>query len=893
MEADHAHSDPELMRSFAAYDQQATINNIQLGCWIGMALMPAGVILDAMVYPDYVIPFLELRLLSSALIGLFLLFVRSEAGRKLYRELGVTLAMFPAFFIACMIYAVDGWESRYYAGINLVLLVVGYILHWTLRESVIAFSLVVGMYISACLLNSYGKPVHMSKQIGYIGNNLYFIGLTGIIVVWGSYHHSKRRFKEFVLRYQLDKSRNELENTNQKLKELDEVKSRFFANISHELRTPLTLLLAPLEALIHKERKSNPSPNKELLGTMQANGMRLLKLINDLLDLVRLDSGTMKVKKEPVDLDAFVAGLIIAVQGVADDKRLQVRGRVYEDVGLVMVDRDKVEKIILNLLFNAVKFTPAGGRIDLTAEKRGEHLVLQIKDTGMGISKENMANAFDRFWQADSSSQRKFQGAGIGLALVKELVEVQGGSVKLQSEVQKGTTFTIKLPYERAEKVLPDHSQTDVSLPVASPSDQEEWLTSLYRRAEMFPSVVSVQESLRPVEVFSRNGKPSILIADDEPDMLRFLKSQLSDYYHVIEAVDGNQATEKAAQFLPDIVLLDMMMPEKDGLQVCRELRAKTSTKRIPILLLTARADEETKLTALASGASDFLPKPFSTTEVHVRIKNLIDSHEYQRKLTRQNQILEATLQQLKETETQLVQSEKLASLGRMSAGIIHEINNPLNFAKTAIHMLKQQGQELPETEQEEFGDTLKDIEEGIDRVRIIVSDLRSFTHPNTENFEIVYVRHIVSAALRFSSHEWKQKVLIEQDFDENQTILGNRHQLVQVILNMLQNALDSMKSKDFGESEPRILIKGVNKENMFQLIIRDNGPGIATENLGKIFDPFFTTKDVGEGMGLGLSICYKIMEAHEGRIDVRSEPGEFCEFILEFPLKHEKQLAS
>src|SRR5437667_4012052 len=158
--------------------------------------------------------------------------------------------------------------------------------------------------------------------------------------------------------------------------------------------------------------------------------------------------------------------------------------------------------------------------------------------------------------------------------------------------------------------------------------------------------------------------------------MLRFLKSQLSPHYNVVEAVDGQQAIEKTAQFIPEIILLDMMMPEKDGLQACREIRERTSTQNIPIILLTARADEETKLASLSAGANDFLSKPFSTTELHVRVKNLIESHQLQRKLARQNQVLESTIDQLKETEVQLVQAEKLASLGRMSAGIIHEINN-------------------------------------------------------------------------------------------------------------------------------------------------------------------------------------------------------------------------
>src|SRR6185503_334540 len=209
----------------------------------------------------------------------------------------------------------------------------------------------------------------------------------------------------------------------------------------------------------------------------------------------------------------------------------------------------------------------------------------------------------------------------------------------------------------------------------------------------------------------SANGLPLLLVADDEPDMLRFLKSQLTNHYQVIEAVDGQQAVEKASQFLPDIILLDMMMPQKDGLQACRELRQRTPTQNIPIILLTARADEETKLASLSAGASDFLAKPFSTTELHVRIKNLVESFHYQRKLAKQNQILESTIEQLKETETQLVQTEKLASLGRMSAGIIHEINNPLNFATTGLYTLRKKGKLLGEEQQAEFTEVLQDVE--------------------------------------------------------------------------------------------------------------------------------------------------------------------------------------
>ena len=359
-----------------------------------------------------------------------------------------------------------------------------------------------------------------------------------------------------------------------------------------------------------------------------------------------------------------------------------------------------------------------------------------------------------------------------------------------------------------------------------------------------------------------------------------------SPHYNVLEAVDGQQAIEKASQFLPDIILLDMMMPEKDGLQACREIRERTPTQSIPIILLTARADEETKLKALEAGASDFLAKPFSTTELHVRIKNLVESHQYQRKVSKQNQVLESTIEQLKDTETQLVQTEKLASLGRMSAGIIHEINNPLNFATTGLYTLRNKGKYLAPEQREEYEDILKDVEDGIKRVKNIVLDLRTFTHPDTKARDQVELTEVAAAALRFLSHEWKDKVLIEQNVPEHQTVWANKNMLVHVLLNLLQNSLDAMQAKSFANEQPTIWIEGKLTSGKSILVVRDNGSGIDADHLDKIFDPFFTTKEVGKGMGLGLAICYRIVQEYEGRVSVRSEPGKFCEFTLEFPAK-------
>ncbi len=877
MPAPDLESNREVLRTYAEYEREITIRHLRVGCLLVIALMPAGVFLDNFVYPEHLSFFLALRLACALLeLGIWL-FLRTPLSRKAYRALSLIVALLPVFFICWMIYLTEGPVSAYYAGLNLILLSIALILRWTVGISILAVLLTNAMYVTACFLHG---PVRPSDHGGFF-NNLYFLCLTGIIVIVGGRIHRVLRIREFTLRYELDKNRKALEESNQKLLELDQVKSRFFANISHELRTPLTLLLAPLEALL--QRFPLDTETRDLLHTMHANGMRLLKLINDLLDLVRLESGRLEIKREPLDINEFVRGLASAARQVAEDKQLRFETAVAPEVGTVLADRDRLEKIVLNLLFNALKFTPAGGRVELRVEKQGAELVLVVADTGMGIAQKNLPFVFDRFWQADGSSKRKYQGAGIGLALVKEVVEAQDGHVGVQSQEGQGATFTVRLPYLAAE-AAPKPGPEPAAQPGDAGATSNEWLADLYRRAELFPALTPLQPSLRPAESSPNGKRPVVLVADDEPDMLRFLNTQLSSRYQVLEAMDGQQAVDKAGQFLPDLILLDMMMPEKDGLQACRELREHAPTQSIPIVLLTARADEETKLAALSAGASDFLAKPFSTTELHVRIRNLVESHQYQRKLARQNQVLESTIEQLKETETQLVQSEKLASLGRMSAGIIHEINNPLNFASTGLFALRKRTKDLAPAFQQEYQGILVDVEDGLNRVKHIVSDLRMFTHPDTESQDQVDVARVVAVALRLLSNEWKDKIRVEQDVAEGLTIRANKNKLIHLLVNLLQNSFDALAHKSFAAERPTVWIEGRREAGRNLLLIRDNGPGIELQHQDKVFDPFFTTKDVGQGMGLGLTICYRIVQDCQGRITLRTQPGQFCEFALEFP---------
>ena len=252
--------------------------------------------------------------------------------------------------------------------------------------------------------------------------------------------------------------------------------------------------------------------------------------------------------------------------------------------------------------------------------------------------------------------------------------------------------------------------------------------------------------------------------------------------------------------------------------------------------------------------------------------------------LAAQNQVLEDTLKQLKETELQLVQTEKIVSLGRLSAGIIHEINNPLNFATTGLYVLRNQGERLAKEKPAEFSEVISDIDEGLQRVKNIVSDLRSFTHPDANQRDLVKVAEAVTASLRFLSNEWRDKVQVDLAVPPDLACHANKNKLTQVFVNLIQNSLDALKHKPAGSEPPLVCVTGRRDHGKIIISVRDNGEGVDPENLSKIFDPFFTTRDVGKGMGMGLSICYRIIQEHHGSISVASERGRFCQFTIELP---------
>ncbi len=397
---------------------------------------------------------------------------------------------------------------------------------------------------------------------------------------------------------------------------------------------------------------------------------------------------------------------------------------------------------------------------------------------------------------------------------------------------------------------------------------------------------VLLEEPAPPEVTPALRSRPLVLLVDDEAAMRDILAMHLQEDFDVVSARNGVEGFEMALAHLPDMILSDIRMPVRTGLEFCRDLRGDERTQDIPLVVLTATDDQAMKLDCLAAGATDFLSKPCSGTELRLRARNLSRMHRQQQELASKTRRLEQALHEVRKKDELLVRQERLAALGRMSAGLIHEINNPLNYSMQGLNLLRRAVDGLPEEARPEFIEVLSDIEEGVNRVARIIGDLRGFAaSPIRAVHQPVGLASVVELALKHLSHVWTPVCEPQVEMSEDFCILGDRHQMVQVMVNLVKNALDAIAAKTYASQEtPALLLKAERADRRVRLVIEDNGIGMDPEVASHIFEPFFTTKEVGQGIGLGLSICHSILAEHGAKVDVESVPGEFTRFILDFP---------
>lgn len=425
----------------------------------------------------------------------------------------------------------------------------------------------------------------------------------------------------------------------EQLLELDRQKTEFFQNISHEFRTPLTLTIGPLEVAVAKEQGLSPEQSVIAL----RNSRRLLRLVNQLLDLQRLDAGRMQPSFRPCDLVDFVNQTVESFRPYCDRKGIRLITRLTP-CPAVYLDLEKFDKVLYNLLSNAMKFTPGGGSISVTLEPAGDHCLLKVIDTGIGIRPDQIPHLFERFRQAEGSANRSYEGSGLGLALVRELVELHGGQISVDSTYDEGSTFTIWIQTGVAH--LPPQQVIDVQTELQQNRAAVE-LADIEADLQDLEPLPSLDEPLPSEESLATN-KPQtaqILVVDDNPDVRTYVSGILRDRgYRVFLARNGAEGLKIAQTQQPHLIVTDLMMPQVSGLDMIRLIRQDEDLKGIPIILLTAKADEDTRIEGAERGADAYLSKPFNDRELLAEVRNLLALKENERRVAELNSYLTGSI---------------------------------------------------------------------------------------------------------------------------------------------------------------------------------------------------------------------------------------------------------
>jgi len=843
-----------LLRRFQEVDRDLRVRNLKIVCILTIILVAAGSSLDHFQYPELFWSIFTVRLLCNIALLIVLFSLYTSFGRRHTHLCGTAWALAPSVTISWMIYIAEGSSSPFYAGLNLVIIAYCLFVPCTMGEAMSQCIVVMTTYFTACLLHT-STPLN----VNLLSNNLIFMSMTSVLGVAACHVSHLKRISDFQLRYELDRQ-------NQQLIELDRLKSQFFANVSHELRTPLTLILSPTENLL-RNAKELPDDVKAVLRLVRDNGLRLLRLINDLLELARLEDGRSRVKCESIDLGAFVPGIVDSVRRLASDKGVAMNFHGAKPKLITKADYSRLEKVLLNLLMNAVKFTDKGDKIDVRLGEEDNYAVVEVEDSGIGIAQDDLPFIFDRFRQVDGSSARKYQGAGIGLALAREIVEEFDGRLDVESRLGEGTVFKVRLPLAPGEEV--------VRLPPSDSPNELDHIEKINHAADRFLAAETECD-----ENIKGEGAYTVLLVEDEPDLRSFLASVLTSEYKVLQAGDGSSGLEMARKHKPNLMLLDLMLPGMDGLQVCETIKKDEVLRGIKVILLTARTDEAAKIAALERGADDFLIKPFSTLEVKTRLTNLLNSALLEDSLRAKNSELETALKRLRETEAQLVQTAKMNALGSLAGGILHEINNPLNYTLAALQLARMNVAK----DDNEMDEILTDIEEGMGRVGDIVSSLREFAYPDAASAgQHFALKECLESAKKLAAGEL-HGIALHANVDSDCIVIGAKTQITHLFINFFINSANALKKVDDAR-RPEITVSAHANHDRIYVEVADNGTGVEPKNLERLFEPFFTTSDVGKGMGLGLSICYTILKKHDGNISIDSKPGAWTKISFDLPL--------
>lgn len=642
------------------------------------------------------------------------------------------------------------------------------------------------------------------------------------------------------------------------LAEIDRAKTQFFANVSHEFRTPLALMLGPLETVLSTNDADLSSENREQVRIARRNSLRLLKLVNTLLDFSRIEAGRTQASFEATDLATFTSELASNFRSAIESVGVEFEvdcPPLGEDV---YIDRDMWEKIVLNLLSNALKFT-LQGRIGVHLAIVGDSVELLVSDSGSGIPANQVMHVFERFHRVERARGRTHEGSGIGLALVNEFSRLHHGTASVESELGVGSTFRVRIPrgagHIPAERVVPARQRpSTATAPEAYTEEASRWIPSQPKSYTH-----DTRDRARTAEAAPSTGhrRFRILLAEDNSDMRDYIMRVIGPEHDVESVCNGEEALAAVSACMPDMVLSDVMMPGMDGFSLVQALRAKPESRALPIILLSARAGEEAKAEGIEIGADDYLVKPFSPRELKARVRTHLELQALRNEIAAKHELLR--------TAEMLRQSEKLAVVGRLASSIAHEINNPLEAVTNLLYLAEGL------TSDDELRRYVVQAQGELARVSNITTQTLRFHRQSTKPQQTCLSELLDEVLQLFAARTANAGIVIERQYRCLRQILAFGADLRQVFANLIGNALDASALKTTITVRVRDSSDRSTGALGIRVTIADQGHGMSDEVRGRIFEPFFTTKEL-TGTGLGLWVSSEILRNHHATIRVRSD---------------------
>ncbi len=653
---------------------------------------------------------------------------------------------------------------------------------------------------------------------------------------------------------------------------LNEQRDQLVANTSHELRTPLNGMMGLIQAVQNRDGdKLSPASQKSLQGVVQSS-KRLAALIGDLLDFSRGQRGHMPLYRGRIDLAPQVETVCDLLAVTLELRPIKLEFKIPPDLPPIEADVNRVQQILFNLLGNALKFTEKG-HVIVRAKHDENFVIISVEDTGPGIPPEAQTRIFEAFAQADGGIARRFGGTGLGLAITKQLVEAHGGQMGLKSVPGFGSTFWFSLPISTSDQSpLQSAAHHLLSERVVSLQTQIVAASAGQTEEQSMPSS-------SPVPLAKNERSLSILVADDEPLNRQVLEEllSLSGHQPILVANGRDALLFIERNSLPDLVLLDVMMPGMSGLEVLSELRKSYNEAELPVLLLTAKALEKDIVQGFELGASDYILKPFVGSEVEARIRHQARLREAMWSSQKAREEGAALRHQLAQTEEQFLHAERLSSIGAATAGIAHDLGNPLHHIRTTLGWIREHSQSLDQSPL--LPEPLRPHVQGIvsstelaDKAAKTSSDLttaiRVAVRTDANTRDLVVLADVIDDILVLLNHKLKH-LEVQRDLDRSLSVMGKRSEIIQLIMNLVSNAADALALQD----RKCLTIRVSLSDGKVLLSVEDSGPGIPEKIKAMIFEPFYTTKPSGQGTGLGLAVVRTILKHQQGELEVDTSP--------------------